>query len=171
MKKILLLVISFTLISATTNAQYRINKTKYDHHNYVYQAGDPYNPTAKGIWSLLIPGLGQMTSGEGGRGVGFLLGCMGSFGVFIIGGTVVNTSEHDPKFTQKQATGSILILAGLAGSTVFWLWSVGDAVKVAKINNMAWRDKRKSGQLQLSPYLTPMETGTVPVGLTLRMRF
>jgi hypothetical protein len=92
MKKILLLVISIMLISATTNAQYRINKTKYDALNYVPQVGDPYNPTASGICSFLIPGLGQMISGEGGRGVGFLLGCMGSFGVFIIGGTVINTT-------------------------------------------------------------------------------
>jgi hypothetical protein len=122
MKKILLLIICITLISATTNAQYRINKTKYDSHNYVIQAGDPYNPAASGICSFLIPGLGQMISGEGGRGVGFLLGCMGSFGVFITGGLVINTTESDPDFTQKQATGSILILAGLTGSTVFWLW-------------------------------------------------
>jgi hypothetical protein len=63
------------------------------------------------------------------------------------------------------------MLAGLTSSAIFWVWSIGDAVKVAKINNMAWRDKGKTGQLQIGPYIRSMPNGKVPVGIALRVRF
>ena len=73
MKKVILIFISAFLICTIVNAQYKINKTKYDYHTYTYQVGDRYSTGVAGITSFLIPGLGQMLSGEVGRGAGFLV--------------------------------------------------------------------------------------------------
>ena len=37
------------------NAQYKIDKTKYDYKTWTDEAGDPYNPTTCGVLSFLIP--------------------------------------------------------------------------------------------------------------------
>ena len=60
------------------NAQYKINKTKYDYSTWTYEEGDPYNPTTCGILSF-IPGVGQMVAGEFVRGAAFLGGVAGYF--------------------------------------------------------------------------------------------
>ena len=72
MKRFILLLIGLLFISSFTNAQYRINKTKYDYRTYKHQVDDPYNPSVDGFVSFLVPGLGQMISGELGRGAAFL---------------------------------------------------------------------------------------------------
>jgi len=75
MRKFLLLSIIFLSFVANTNAQqYSINKNKYDYRLYSPQYGDPNNPAISGVCSFLIPGLGQMVSGEVGRGLSFLGG-------------------------------------------------------------------------------------------------
>jgi hypothetical protein len=85
MKKAILIFISALFICSIVNAQYRINKTKYDFHKYSYHVGDPYNPSVSGLTSFFIPGLGQMLSGEVGRGFGFLSGYLGSISVSFVG--------------------------------------------------------------------------------------
>lgn len=102
MKKYILLLINVFLVCSFTDAQYRINKTKYDYHTYTYQVGDPYNPAVAGITSLLIPGLGQMFSGENGRGLAFLGGDLVCTIIYVIGGgmtyneTTDETAEGNP---------------------------------------------------------------------------
>jgi len=42
---------------------------------------------------------------------------------------------------------------GLAGAAVFWIWSIADAPRVAKVKNLVLRDKRKvSGNFSIQPY-------------------
>src|SRR5450759_4570003 len=95
MKRISLILISVFLISTSINAQYKINKTKYNFRTYTYQVGDPYNTALAGIASLLIPGLGQMVSGEGGRGAAFLGGYVGCWVVYGVGvGTMINAVSY-----------------------------------------------------------------------------
>jgi hypothetical protein len=176
MKKVsLLLVIILTLVSSETIAQYRINKTKYDHRNYSFQPGDPYKPSSAVVASVIIPGLGQMTCGEAGRGFGFLLGWGGSLTCSFAGLLTINTTESDPKFEEKQARGSIMFLSGLIGAAVFWIWSFTDASKVAKVNNMAFRDKRGlSDNIIIQPYVdlhpVPSNSG-MQIGLYARINF
>jgi TM2 domain-containing membrane protein YozV len=156
MKKLYLTIICLlTLSCAIVDAQYRINKHKYDYHRYIYQPGDPYNPGSATFASLVVPGLGQIISGETGRGLGFMARCGLSLGCSFAGLMVVsNSDERDPDFFQKQRLGATLYLAGIGSALINWIWGIGDAGKVAKVNNMALRDrKNKSGTLSIRPYL------------------
>jgi len=97
MKKILLLttLLCFTALTAT-EAQYSVNKTKYDYRTYVPEVGDPYNPGVAGLASFFIPGLGQMISNEGGRGAGFLAGYAGCWVLYGAGvGSAMNDIAMD----------------------------------------------------------------------------
>jgi len=65
-------LILFGCFSFNAHAQtYKINKQKYDYKMYMPQPGDPNNPAVMGLASFFIPGLGQMLSGETGRGLAF----------------------------------------------------------------------------------------------------
>lgn len=172
----LLLALILTIACSETAAQYRINKTKYDHRNYSFQPGDPYKPSSAVTASVIIPGLGQMSCGEGGRGFGFLLGWGGSLTCSIAGlVTVSSTEERDPDFDEKLARGEIMYISGLVAATVFWIWSFTDASKVAKVNNMAYRDKKKlSDNIKIQPYVDfiPVQSNSgMHLGLSARINF
>jgi len=141
--------------SFNINAQYKVQKNKYDYRHYTYQPGDRCRPFTAAIGSLFIPGLGQMICGEGLRGTGYLFGCAGS--LFISGAGLVkmgSVTESDPNFSQVEKTSYIMYVGGLAGVAVFWIWSIADAPRVAKVKNLALRDKRKvSGNFSIQPYL------------------
>ncbi len=151
MKKCLSLLICLVIFSSLTNAQYSINKTQYDYRTYSYQLGDPYNPSVAGITSFLIPGLGQMLSGEGGRGAAFLGGYLGCMVVYIIGySSAIN--DIDNGGTGSSGFGTMIV--GSLGALGINIWSIVDAVRVAKVNNLAFRDQNKSSfNLQLNPYI------------------
>lgn len=174
MKRILVILTGILILNYTCSAQYSVNKKDYDFRIYTYQPGDPYNPRGAGEASALIPGLGQMICGEGARGAGFLLGWMGSLSIFIIGITM-DYDERDPDFQQKITTQKVLCFSGLAGSVTFWIWSIKDAVKVAKVNNMAFRDKRKvQRETNIYPYIkypSPLTNDRVPVGVSVCINF
>lgn len=163
MKNLLFLLIGLLIISSTVNAQYRINKTKYDYKTYTYQVGDPYNPSVAGLTSFLIPGLGQMLSGEGGRGVGFLGGFVGCWVLYGIGAGI---SAADIEEGGTGAAGGGLVVVGLLGAIAVDIWSIVDAIHVAKVNNLAWRDKKTS--LYISPYI---DTRVHSAGLDFRVSF
>jgi len=60
---------------------------------------------------------------------------------------------------------------GLAGSLVTWIWSITDAVKVAKVNNLAYRDKNKVGLNNFSPVLIQNpNNGQLTGGLSFKLR-
>ena len=177
MKKIsLLFFVILILVSRDALGQYRINKTKYYPRNYFYVPGDPYKPSSAVFASVVIPGLGQMTCNEPVRGIGFFLGWGGSLGCSFAGLTIVsNTEERDPGFEDKMKWGTLMYLSGLVGATVFWIWSFTDASKVAKVNNLAFRDrKRLSGNLSLKSYVDfrPSQTNyTSGIGLSAKFNF
>ncbi len=85
MKKFVFLILGVLVICNTSNAQYRIEKKQFDYRSYTPQVGDLYNPAVAGLSSLLVPGLGQMLSGETGRGLAFLAGSTGCWTVCCIG--------------------------------------------------------------------------------------
>jgi len=173
---VLILFFSFSASIAVVDAQYKINKTKYNYHYYQYMPGDPYNPATAGIASLVVPGLGQMISGEPLRGLAAMgrctlfLGC--SFGGLLIVGS---SDERDPDFFRKQNLGSMMWLGGAAGALINWILGIPDAVKVAKVNNLAYRDHRKKqGTMSLVPCLVlPIspENGQIAAGITLNITF
>ena len=70
----IILAAAVLLCCLPIEAQYKKNKTRYDHKAYVYKSGDRYIPVLAGFCSLPVPGLGQAISGEPIRGLAFLGG-------------------------------------------------------------------------------------------------
>jgi hypothetical protein len=152
------------------NDHYRVNKKKYDSRSYSYLPGDPYNPASAGIASLFIPGMGQMISGEAGRGLLFLgsfTGCLvASFAELVSMGQ--ETSEQSVISSEKS-------LGWFCAAICIDLWSVADAVRVAKVNNLANRDyHRKSYSLSVKSFMFATEktpNTNIPVGLSFKVTF
>ncbi len=169
-------MIDILLISSLANAQYKINKSKYNYRIYSYEVGDPYSPVAAGITSLLIPGLGQALSGEPKRGLVFFGGftactIITSIGLLrlveLIGSGI---SGEVPK-----GSGLGMMAAGSVGMYTVDIWSIIDAVRVAKVNNLAFRDKNKTSYIfQIHPFINTAyynQYASIPIGLTLKVRF
>ena len=141
----------------------------YNTKNYHSQPTDPYSRGWAGVASALIPGLGQCVDGEWGRGFLFI---MGSIGI----GILTNSQRfNDHGYTYY----SDLYFAFLCAGIAYDIWSICDAVHVAKVKNMYYQDIRgqRSAQLEysVSPFvaLTPnFGNGSQPLaGLSLRLSF
>jgi hypothetical protein len=60
---------------------------------------------------------------------------------------------------------------GLIASTGIWVWSIIDAVRVAKINNMAYRKRNKLGLHHFSPVLIQnLNNGQLTGGMCFKIR-
>ncbi|MEI8085542.1 MAG: hypothetical protein WCG93_04925 [Paludibacter sp.] len=180
MRKIIILIFLVLTIAANTNAQqYSVNKNKYDYRLYTPQYGDPNNPAISGVCSFLIPGLGQMVSGEVGRGLGFLGGYAGCGVIYVVGFAQYYNSllEYNNNYSKSfKPSGVGTMLLGLGGMAAVSIWSIVDAVKVAKVNNMYIQDVRKKSavSMQFAPYIEPLTINNdivVPVGLSMRINF
>ena len=166
MKKLFLIIASALILYSSVNAQYKINKSKYDYRTYKYQAGDPYKPGVAGFASLLIPGLGQMSSGAGGRGAAFLGGFVGCITIYAIG------SSHYYVDEEGDHGGPVPLYIGFFGAIAIDLISVIDAVRVAKVTNLYFRDKyMTSYNLKLIPYIGSLSSEKIPLGISLKLRF
>ncbi len=168
MKKLVLTLIAVVTLSAMASAQYNINKTKYNFRAYTYEAGDPFNPTLCGVMSFMIPGVGQMIAQEGSRGAAFLVVDIASTIIYFVGTVQI---ADDP----EGLNGAGAVLFGAAGIITTTIWSTVDAVRVAKVNNLAWRDKNNTGlNLQLNPFIIPVQTYNstkTQIGLRFTMSF
>ena len=179
-KPILLCVLGLAFMSVNVDAQcYSLNKLKYDPRLYVMEWGDPYNPALSGVCSFLIPGLGQVVAGETGRGLAFFGGYVGCAIVMEVGvaqlAYSVNNYEYGT-YGGSPGAGVGTMLIGAGGMLAVSIWSIVDAVNVAKVNNMYIRDMRKTSslKLELAPYVTQISINnklTTPVGMTMRVTF
>jgi len=177
MKKLFLVsVLFFVLAVSTTNAQtYSINKLKYDSHMYIPQIGDPYSPALSGVCSFIMPGLGQMISGEVGRGLGFLGGSAACGVIGFVGYGVLMTSVYSYN-SSGAGVGLGLMVVGFSAMTAVDIWSIVDAVNVAKVNNMYIQNLRKTSSvnLELAPFVSQISVNNkieTPLGLSLRVSF
>jgi TM2 domain-containing membrane protein YozV len=145
-----------------------ITKISIDTRAYSFKKSDPYNPTRAGMSSLIIPGLGQMISGKPGRGILFLTGFTGCLAVSAV--AFVKWAQSPNRKYPIQ-----VIRAGLIGALCIDLWSIGDAVKVAKVNNLVLRIKhRTSYNLNIKPFMNTPDYGlkhNIPIGLGFRATF
>ena len=187
MKKLILVSIIFLgLAASNANAQkYSENKLKYDPRMYTQQYGDPYNPALSGVCSLIMPGLGQIISGEVGRGLGFLGGYAACGAVCMVGlvsATISGINENiypygsGYVYTSVPKAGGGLILVGMLGMVAVDIWSIVDAVNVAKVNNMYIQSLRKSSSvnIEVAPFTSQISVNNkieTPVGLSLRVTF
>lgn len=156
--------------------KYSLNKRYYSPRDYMPKSGDPYNPAIAGVASYFVPGLGQMISGEVGRGFAYLGSTYGAYFVAGVGLGMIAGSSLQYYDEVQIAVGSLLALAGLGGGITLNILSIVDAVKVAKVNNMYLRDLRDNYvNIQLKPFIgTPDILSPVknhPVGMTLSLSF
>jgi TM2 domain-containing membrane protein YozV len=169
----------FIAFSVNVESQcYSINKDKFDSHQYIYEYGDPYNPVISGIFSLIVPGMGQIFCGETGRGLAFMGGYAGCTVLFLTG-AVQLTSHSFLSFGNSHYTGNSgvgVMLMGFGGMAAIEIWSIFDAVKVSKVNNMYIRSLRNTSllKLEMSPYADQFSIKNQvsnPIGLTMRVKF
>jgi hypothetical protein len=169
MKIISLIIAGLLILNIISNAQYKVNKTKFDLKTYHYEFGDPFNPGVMGFASLIIPGLGQILEGETARGLGFFGGFVG-----------LNIIKY--RILMKPSSGPLNGVTSLNRNTVRYvlaglhIWSLFDAIHFAKVNNMVFRDQNKTTfDLQLLQYLGSYDyfrlNDEVPAGLTLLINF
>lgn len=179
MKKVYLVLAGVCIMSIAANAQYKINRVEYNFHTYSYQKDDPYKPIAAGIASLILPGMGQIISGEVGRGFGFLGGFIGSIVVFSTGVgffiSSIPTSENDPINEGRLETGLVIMDVAFLGALSIDICSVIDAVRVAKVNDLAFRDRKKTSyNINIQPYINKSNytlNGKTSLGLSFRITF
>lgn len=168
MKKLFLIVIFFFFFGILANAQYRINKKTYDRRTYHYEQGDRYSPAVAGIASFLIPGLGQMVCGETVRGLCFMVPA-------YTGATVgmVELVRGMSGMTDSESNAGAVFLFSFGLYYALELWSTIDAVHVAKVNNMAFRDKQGATyRLKVEPFVGFSNYSlnrNIPIGVSLKI--
>ena len=155
---------------------YELNRYKYFHKMYIPQPEDPYNPSVMGVASI-VSGLGQILSGETGRGLAFMGGTYGAYatGFLLLGDLTSETNSIEDIFPNilLRATGVGFIGIGIALN----IWSIIDAVRVAKVNNMYFQDIRgelSSVKVELNPFIDTnnyLGKTNTSAGLSLRVTF
>ncbi len=159
--------------------RYRDYKNLYDTHYYIHEAGDAYSPGWAGVASFFIPGLGQGVAGEWGRGLGIFAADLGLSALFY--GSVATLSTYENETTGEIEGGggaSLLAVGAIIGKVVLDIWSICDAVHVAKVKNMYQQDirsQRAAFDVKVVPYLASTQTsvsGYQPTaGLSLKVNF
>ena len=138
----------------TEGMSYSEYKDFYDKKRYISQPGDPYSPSWAGVASFLIPGLGQGVAGEWGRAA-WILGVNVGLGIV----TLMSYDSYRDYVTYYDQPFPFVYFASLVGRLAFGIWSITDAVKIAKVKNMYNQDIRgqRTAELHysLSPYVAP----------------
>ena len=150
------------LLTHTVKAQYRKNKKEYDPKTYSYQHGDRYNPTIAGVASFFIPGLGQIIADETGRGIAFFTANIATSALLI----------HS-QYGHSESVSSQQIKTIISKCLLFATWglSIRDAIRVAKVNNLAAREMNKKVSFSLQPIVLPQaNTNHLAGGLQLNIR-
>lgn len=170
MKGIFTAIIAVSLsatMSMNCSGQYKVNKTKYDYRTYKYKPGDPYVPSAMGFASAVMPGIGQLFEGEGLRGACFL---GSSLALAITKLYVIRNNNYTYTFRD------IVRQSNRIGQIGLRLWSGIDASRIAKVNNLAFRENyNPKAQISIIPF--PSGTGFLlpagkdPVGMTIMITF
>lgn len=141
MKKIVGVFIIVCAFVLTTKAQYTPNDDYHQEKRYIQ---DPYNPALAGICSYLLPGMGQIYLNETKRGIYFLTGYFGSYAAMGTGVYLIYANAGKYGRTPKVNTQAIsLIIVGSIGAIGIWAWSIIDAVQLANIKNLVYRNTGK----------------------------
>ena len=140
----------------------------YSCKGYRHQKGDYYRPWIHAASSLIIPGSGQMATGEVLRGFGFLGATVLSYGTILYGAF--------ENWGSQGKDGVVWIIAGTAGIFAIPVWSAVDAYKVASVRSLYNRDKKNFNAVSISllPYSKPVPYSLQPgmeTGLALNIRF
>ncbi len=153
---------------------YKDYKDFYNTRNYVKQPGDPYTPFWIGFADFFIPGLGNAITGEWGRAAGFFFS---NLGLGVLGLSQVKGESTSYGSSYEYSGMYWVITAARVGLNI---WSICDAVHVAKAKNMYNQDlraQRASLDFKIEPFFaytpTDISTGgfTPTAGLTMKLSF
>lgn len=157
--------------------KYKDLKNLYNYRKWTKSEYDPYNPGLMGFCSFLVPGLGQMLCGEGGRGAGWLIGALGSAAVAGTGMGLYKSYAASDYTKPKAYYGVGLYMMILGSVTLFTidLCAIGDACRVAKVKNLyeqSWKKPSYSLQFHPSVDYIRMADGYQPTaGFSLALKF
>lgn len=189
MKRIVILIATALLAITYMDAQvvpgmkYRDIKDLYDPKDYVRSYTDAYSPGWCAVGSLVIPGLGQVCCGESGRGIAFFLtSSLFSSISFVYGASLKDLAIiEDGKVTgfsdtERAKKLTWYLLGSGAMALAVDIWSIVDAVKVAKVKNMYSQDlfNRRTNEFKMYPSVgfIPSAGGMQPTtGVTVAMSF
>ena len=131
-----------------------------------------------------MPGLGQLYDGELLRSTGFFFGTLCCFSV---GGTLLSSRQQYERVYDDQSQSYYEREAGigptdatwgtlfLVGGVAVWIWNIWDAVKVAKVKDLFFRDltgRYSAVDLSARPALGVVPTSGRPTaGLSLQLHF
>ena len=163
-KKVLLSIAFVVFVLGSANAQYKIEREKYNYKEYKHNPDDPYKPSVVGLVNWLLPGVGHYSMGENARGNSFLFGYIGSVILYSVGVGQANDAILDAQlnggFVDEDA-GNTAMGYGLLGIVLTNIWSIVDGVRVAKVKNMAYHDKKKTSfKYKFSPAVITSNFGT-----------
>lgn len=160
---------SNTDVTVSEGMKYKELKKLYDTKFYIPTYEDPYSRGWAGVASAFIPGLGQAIDGEWLRGLAFFGGSLGC--VILANAVGVNNDGYN-------ATVNGFFPLFMSASLAIDIWSICDAVHVAKVKNMYYQDirgQRASFDVSVQPYLTCAPVGhsvfQPAAGLSLRVSF
>lgn len=151
-------------------------KAIYDYKDWNREVGGRYNPSLMGFCSWLVPGLGQMICGEGGRGAGWLIGAAGSAAIAGAGYGMYSAykANHDIGAAYYGVGMYMMILAPAVLVTID-ICSIVDACRVAKVKNLhdqSVNSPKYSFELHPSVDYIRMADGVQPTaGLSLAVKF
>ncbi len=153
------------------NMKYKELKTIYNYRGYTRTLGDKYSPAWTGVASAFVPGLGECINGEWGRGLGKFFG---NVALLVTASVCEQRSDIDPSPAWQIELG--VSVACYAASLGIEIWSIVDAIRIAKVKNMYEQDLRKlySFDIDLYPSLYYIDTaqGIQPAaGFTLALKF
>lgn len=167
--------------SANTGAEvvpgmkYRKYKKLYDTKYYIPQREDTYSRGWAGVASFFIPGLGEGIDGQWGRACAI----MGTnFGLLIVQLTDTYISKDYANGTTTISMGGVA-LGTLAARAALNIWSIFDAIHIAKVKNMYYqdlRDQRAAVDFKVEPYFacSPADISGCSrptAGLSLKLNF
>lgn len=190
----MIVLIAASLVSAQAQIapgmKYKELKTIYNPKEYIPESTDPYSRGWAGVGSFLIPGLGQVIDGEVGRGLIFFGANLAAFCVYSVNLTnfasvcTTDSAGNVTGYTDEAAAvrysrNAVLALLGMG---VIDIWSIVDAIKVAKVKNMYYQDlrrQRSSVDFDFAPFFTYAPTAitasgsslTPTAGLSMRVSF
>jgi hypothetical protein len=165
MMKILQLTLLICLLAFASHAQTR----PYDDYNpsrREFKTSDqPYKPWLAGSLSLMVPGLGQVYCDELNRGLKFAGGYLGGAAIMGTGGIILLVQSYT---NPNSLLGPIIFVTGFTTAAGILVWSVVDAVQIAKSKNGNAQDAKAS--LHLNPALLQHQQNLF-TGLTLKLEF
>lgn len=109
---------------------YKYLKMKYSKQLYSPIETDKYSLGGAGFLAI-IPSLGHFYTGEPLRGLAFIGGMGGSFATMVAGFAMAWGGTD---------LGVPLFFIGAGGVVFFYIWNIIDAVQVAKVKNLAFRN-------------------------------